>query len=605
MKKILIFYIFIAVHSYTPCEIGAIQNEQPEQPLHEKRAAVFKKADAVLAKVYKGTMTGYEDIDHRVVSLIRKVKSNPKKESPEELSLVREFYFFHFFEYMNRLKIVQKDKISESMGLWTAIYEEGEKFAKSDIRSFDWKIIKIIFARALLLASDEVTGDTLDVLGTISGTQFLFAAIEHTDDSFESCLRNLKNAGAVKGLKNLKIPTHISVETVVFIDELITEMGMPTSVYIPMVGLGNLGITAILKMWLEHVYPVPLTYGSYRAHGRDLGPIVGAIHDFAHGNVDNRRVAVLQAIINLIPAGKVEKSTIMLAAEHVLRRYLAINAIFQKYVSYKGDQLIAELKAVEDDDIRKLAKIKTAKQRYNVGIGSLFYALHEKYALTADVLGKHAFEGAIAAFFKNATLDQGVLVDLETLFNPKSDLSDEEIIEIIKDIPLRKIGIELCGTVGSYKDFDMSDPKVVRRDVHTVISFPYKSVASASKTITITTNAYKFDVYDDCNIMLQLIGQAVDKPDIDMAAMRELPIAHQERTLSKQKVVAWEIEIDSRLKKMMEDWVKDLISSPVADDIAAYDELLIAQKTKWLKQLKKGSGLRSLASFASGLNCLE
>ena len=521
---------------------------------------------------------------------------------------------------MNRLKIAQKDKISESMGLWTAIYEEGEKFAKSDIRSFDWKAIKIIFARALLLASDEVTEDTLDVLGTISGTQFLFAAIELTDDSLlkvgdapivawqhstEACLRNLKKAGAIRGFKNLKIPPHISVETVVFIDELITEMGMPTSVYIPMVGLGNLGITAILKMWLEHVYPVPLTYGSYRAHGRDLGPVVGAIHDFAHGNVDNRRIAVLQTIINLIPAGKVEKSTIMMAAEHVVQRYLAINGIFQKYVSYKGDQLITELKAVGDDDIRKLEKITAAKQRYNVGIGSLFYALHEKYALTADVLGKPTFEDANAAFFRNATLDQCVLVDLETLFNPKSDLSDEAIIEIIKGIPLRKIGIELCGTIGAYKDFDMSDPKVIRRDVHTVISFLYKSVVSVSKTITITTNAYKFDVYDDCNIMLQLIGQVVDKPDIDMAAMRELPITHQERIIAKQKVVAWEIEIDSRLKKMMEDWVKDLVSSPVTDDIAAYDDLLVAQKTKWLKQLKKGAELRSLASFASGLNCLE
>ena len=617
MKRSLVFAFLLLIFctnykTYTCADV--YQSIPPAQ------GGIFSLEDTELYELYRGTLVGHQHIDDKIIDLIHKVRCSPAEATTDEMQAIRDFYFSKFFEYMDGLKDTKKDPTDEFLSLWDSIYVETKEISEVDIRFFNWRIIKTIFIRGLLLASGEMIEDieaVEDVLSKIPGTQFFFAAIEPVRSSIDTMIPAWKHSSAacvanlakpkIKGANMPKLqfdPHFIDAEKVAFVKQIAMESGLRESIFVPIHNLGSLGITTILKMWLNHVYPVPLTYGKYHAHGLELGPVIGAIHDLAHGHVDNRRISVLQAILNLlksVPAEKINNAAIKMATNHMVKRYLALNEIFKGFVAYKEATLLEELKNIarlEISDPSKSAKIKTAKQKYNCGIAALFYALHEKYAVTPKVLGKDTFAEAIEQFYANTTKRrESTFVDLETLFNPKSDLSNEQIITAIKSIPLSQIGVSFDGaeTIGEHPHLGIESATVTRKNVHTEIVFSDKST---EKTIilTIPTARYEFATYDDENTLLKLVGNEVPKPEIDLEAMQLLPVGHAQREAAKQQAIAWITAIDTEIATMMGDWVADLTQSTIVSEIDKYDSLVAEQNAEW-KRLFQTSGLRRIAHF--------
>lgn len=616
MKKLQQLYLALLVFCifHTCCHATELDEAypQPRQPAKNATAAevggTFSLKDSELYKLYRGTLVGYTSIDEKIIDLINKVKCSPTVATIEEMQAVRDFYFSKFFEYMDGLKITRTDETKEFKKLWDDIYAEATKASETDLEQFDWRLIKVIFIRGLLLASGKIIEDVEDVLSKVPGTKIFFAAMSTvtsgTDTTIPAwqhssalCIANLA-ALKTKPTRMQKIKTADGTDddTIELIIDTANYLGLREGVFVPISDLGSLGITAILKMWLNHVYPVPLTYGTYRAHGLELNPAIGAMHDFAHGSADNRFLAVLQAILNLLkssPTKKINNATIKLATNHIVERYLALNEIFKKFLAYKEATLLEELQdiaRIDTSDPGKSKKIKIAKQKYNRGIAALFYALHEKYALTHKVLEQETFAEAIERFCKNTTkIRDSSFVDLETLFNPKSDLSNEQIIEAIKSVPLSAIGKSFDGAevIGEHPYFNMEGAVIARKDVHTEISFP-DELTGKTITLTIRTEKYAFATYDDENTLLKLVGADVPKPVIDMDAMQVLPVGHDKREAAKQQVTTWLTAIDTGMATMMRNWITDLMLSKIASEIVKYDSLLAEQNAEWKRLFKPG-----------------
>ncbi|MCX7342697.1 MAG: hypothetical protein NT128_00915, partial [Proteobacteria bacterium] len=282
---LLVFCIFC---TYCHATELAETYTQPGQPAKNVTAAevsgTFSLKDSELYKSYRGTLVGCTSIDDKIIDLINKVKCSPAEATTEEMQAVRYFYFSKFFEYMDGLKITRADETKEFKKLWDDIYAEATKASETDLEQFDWRLIKVIFIRGLLLASGKIIEDVEDVLSKVPGTKIFFAAMSTvtsgTDTTIPAwqhssalCIANLV-ALKTKPTRMQKIKTADGTDddTIELIIDTANYLGLREGVFVPISDLGSLGITAILKMWLNHVYPVPLTYGTYRAHGLELNP---------------------------------------------------------------------------------------------------------------------------------------------------------------------------------------------------------------------------------------------------------------------------------------------------------------------------------------------
>ncbi len=601
---ILIFYVFCKNFHCAELAEPYVQSSPPSQKVTAEEGGIFSLEDTELYELYRGTLVGHKHVDDKIIDLIQKVKRNPADATTKEMQVVRDFYFSKFFEYMNGLKANHKDSTDEFIRLWSDICAEAVMASEIDLKLFDWRFIKVIFIRGLLLASGEIIEDVEDVLSKIPGTEFFSAAMEPVTTIMDTTIPAWQHSSAacisilaaIKTKKARLPKIQADDDTIELIIQTASDLGLRESVFVPIPDLGSLGITTILKMWLNHVYPIPLTYGTYHAHGLELCPAIGAIHDLAHGRLDNRRFSVLQAILNLlksVPAGKINGAIIKLATKHIVERYLALNEIFKEFVAHKEATLLEELKDIarlETSDPDKSKKIKNAKQKYNRGIAALFYALHEKYAVTPEVLGKETFAEAIEQFYANATKrGNSISIDLETLFNPKSDLSNEQIITTIKSVPLRQMGISFDGaeTIGEHPHLDMESATVTRKNVHTEIAFSDK-LARKIITLTIETARYAFATYDDENTLLKLVGNEVPKPEIDLDAMQLLPVGNVQRESAKQQAITWVTAIDTGIATMMRNWIADLAHPTIASEIVKYDNLVAEQNAEWKRLLKPG-----------------
>ena len=363
------------------------------------------------------------------------------------------------------------------------------------------------------------------------------------------------------------------------------RFGLPQSVFVPMPGVGTIGITTIVEMWLAHVYPMPLTYGQYEAHGIELGSAVGALHDMAHGEGDNRRREVKTAAINLLKlaatAGKNPRTVLPLATRLMVERYNALNDILRSYMHTKKITAIDALNAAKvltDEPTRKAAE-KHARQQYNQGVVALFRILHEAYGFEANVLEKPTLAEAITQLCANANHyeSKAVFNELDTLVNPKSDLSDAAIVERIKLRTLTSVGVfptytgagPAPTTIGEYAaGFDFTTLAISRGHVYTEIAFD--EIATGKRVeIRVPTAAYILKTARDENGLLGFIGQKVpeytDGPDAG------------DKT---QQVKDWLTLVRTRSTAMVADFPADLLGVSAAEG-ARYDALVARQNAEW------------------------
>ena len=515
-------------------------------------SSVFGPLDKVLETLYPGTLKGYDKVDVEgidIISVVRKIEADWKSATGEEILALRTFYFDKFFDFMNGLKEKREDTL-EFRTLWNNINSEAATAAAGGVGELQWRLVQVMFVRGLLLASGGGSPEAQDLLSTVPDMELFFGALADTPKHLRrpgqpvapawqhSSVACLINAGdnETRG-NNIHHPQpqrgSLDWDITKLISKEAKRFGLQKEIYLPLVDAGKIGITTLVKMWLHQIFGVPLTYDEYTAHGIKLDSAVGAMHDQAHGFVDNRRREVKQAIANLLntanTAGKnVRREALPLATKHMVSRFNALNQTLLAYVEAKERRAVGALLDAKDlapDDAnnaqRKEAE-KIARREYNTGIAALFQALHEAYAMKANVLEAPTLEEAITRLCANATSGEtsDKFNELETFFNPHSDLTDAEIFARIGTRSLESVGVYTYGnngaimptTIAEYaaqgKVF-METLEVNRGAVYTEILFDV--VNGKRVKIQVPTTHYLVNTAKDENAVLGLVGQKVSE----------------------------------------------------------------------------------------------
>lgn len=587
---------------------------------------VFNQTDEALAAVYPGTMAGWNKVDVEgidIISVVRKIEADGKSATGEEVQALRTFYFNKFFNFMDGLK-ERRENTLEFLALWDNICQEAATAAAGGLGELQWRFVEVMFMRGLLLASGGGSPEAQNLLSTVPDMNLFFGALADTpthlrtlgqpvvpawQHSSVACIINStddETRGHDVHHPHLQ-PHPLDWDTVKPISKEAKRLGLHKEVYLPMVDAGKIGITTLVKMWLNQIFGVPLTYGEYTAHGINLGSAVGAMHDKAHGIVDNRRREVKQAIANLLnaanTAGKNPRAEALpLATRHMVSRFNALNQTLLAYVEAKERRAVEALsaaKALAPDDAdnaqRKEAE-KIARRRYNTGITGLFQALHEAYAMKANVLEAPTLAEAITRLCANATGGENTTKfnELETFFNPYSDLTNEEIFARIGTRSLESVGVYAYGnngaimptTIAEYaaqgKVF-MDTLHVNRGAVYTEIAFDV--VNGKRVKIQVPTSHYLVNTAKDENAVLGLVGQKVSEADLptdhQKRALRVLP--EEFRRVSLKNAQVWLTEVEDRTNTLVSGLSADLLTHIPAEAMATYNQLAADQNAEWTR----------------------
>ncbi len=588
---------------------------------------VFKNVDTRLAALYPRTLTGFDKVNTaamaNTISVVRRVEADWKLASLEDISALRTSYFGELFKFMGGLRDRTNGTVKDTeefRALWASITSEAEAAVTGGIGELNWRMVQVMYIRGLLLASGGGSDEAHDLLSSIPEMEVFFGALAPTPvhlrmpgqpivpawkHSSVACLINSgddETRGA--NIEKPYLQTHpLHHDMAKLIKKEAKRLGLQKNVYLPMVDSGKIGITTLVKMWLNHVFPVPLTYDEYIAHGIALGSAVGGEHDKAHGKVDNRREEAHKAILNLLNkaaiAGKnVRTDALQLATDHIVNRYNALNQTLLAYVEAKEqtaiDALIAAMALAPDDanNTDRKAAEKLARQQYNTGVAALFQALHEAYAMKANVLEAPTLAEAITRLSANATSGESSAKfnELESFFNPASNLNDAQIFARIGERTLTSVGIypeyqqdvPTPTTIAEYaaqgKVF-MDTLTVKRGAVYTEVAF---DVLSGKKVkVQVATTHYLVNTTKDENAVLGLVGQKVPEVALDMNTLRALPVGDASRTAALAQVQAWLAEVGTRTNAMVSGLTADVLAHTPVGTITAYDQLVASQNAAW------------------------
>lgn len=589
-------------------------------------STIFTKTDSDLAKLYPGTLKGYEVVasDEGVVSIAQKfIWDNVdtwKTLNNQEIKDLRAYYFNKFFAFMNGLKEKCEDNSSSEFNkLFSNIWKEAKEAQSRDLTDLNWHMIEIMFLRGLLLVSDEGNEAAQDLLSNVPDTELFFGALRDTPaylveepgqpslpawkHSAKACLHNMKLIDTRgKAIKKPYVKAYpLDWETVDIVERTARGCGLPENAYIPMVGQGKIGITTIVKMWLRHVLPIPLTYGEYEAHGIKLGAAVGAQHDTSHGDVDNRNREVHQAIVNLLnkafQAKKPVRKAIPLAAKLMVARYRMFNEVLLAFIEAKEHIAINELQEAIDlspnnkYDLFRIGGEDKARRKYNAGVAALFQVLHEKYAFRANVLEASTFEEAIKQLCDNAVSheeEKAKFDEFETLFNPRSDLTDAEIFERVKDRTLESVGVypiydssmQWPKNVRDYLGYlDVGSLQVNRGPVFTEVVF--ETFDGKRANVLVPTARYSVNTLRDENAVLGLVGKKVPDLTLDFDVLAALPKDNSQRVEALAQAKNWFNAVVANTNEMVSGLVADISTHVPIDVVNRYNALVAVQNAEW------------------------
>lgn len=613
---------------------------------------LFTDTDRQFVTLYPGTLKGFDQVDDRVVPAARAVHAGFREVTPQQMQEYRDYNFRKFFEFMEGLRRIKPAETAgdEFNTLYNKIYTEAAEAARNPLTEIKWHLFEIMFIRGLLLASGNGSEEAQDLLSTVPDMEHFFGALRDTPaylmgdtggkvPAWKTGLTAMLVNGEYNDTRGADVhKDFINLEEVhckyADVKKELNRYGLAEKIYLPIVGLGKIGITTLTKMWLHTVFGVPLTYDEYTAHGIELGTAVGALHDEAHGIVDNRRREVMKATINLLKkvvvVNKPVKRALPLAARHMVERYNAFNETLLAYIETKERTAIDELTAAialapeldarraaekeahethrEDADAlaRALASAKelapdegrnrnrhaaeiAARRKYNMGVAALFHTLHEVYAMRANVLEAPTLAEAITRLCTNATSkdDTEVFDELETFINPSSDLNDAEIFERLKRRKLASIGIytpyksgEPAPTIGDYvSNLDLESLKVHRGPVYTEVTFDTN--AGKAVKIQVPTTRYLVNTAKDENAVLALVGQKVPEVVMDIDTLRTLPKDHADRTAALAQMQEWLTTVDKRTNTMVAALTADVLANLPTGALARYDVLVASQNAEW------------------------
>jgi len=540
---------------------------------------------------------------------------------------------------MDEMKEKKVEAGEEFNILWDKIKDEAQVAFKGAPNDINWHMISIMFMRGLLLSSSssaEQSSAAHDLLSTIPNMTLLFGALRDTPlylqvqgesvipawkHSANACLDNMLNP-ETRG-NDVYPPYLVTHPLDQSITKLITKnmitLGFHHGALIPMPGAGKIGITTMIKMWLNDFYPLPLTHKKYKAHGLSLDPAVAVMHDVAHRELDNRTFEVSQAVLNRLKqaasAGKSVRGCAKLAAIHMVERYRQFNAILLAYVEEKERILIVDLRKTQHlaEEARKIAELEP-KRCYNIGVAALFEVFHEQYAFNAKVLEAETFadamirlcgteeamsplhvaEGAsVAGGGEIPELDKRKTAkfnELRTYFNPSSDLTDREIVEVIMDRTLASVGIYPAQgtqsaalapiTLRDYrKNIDEETISIYKGDVYTQISFDVLSTGEAVE-IKVPTTRFLVETAKDENAVLRLTGQ-----DVAETALEAETLKSSEKSETERQVEVWYGKVKDGTRRMVAGLRNDVLQHAPHEAMLYYDRLVCSQNAQWAAKL--------------------
>ena len=214
--------------------------------------------------------------------------------------------------------------------------------------------------------------------------------------------------------------------------------------------------------------------------------------------------------------------------------------------------------------------------------------------MKANVLEAPTLEEAITRLCANATSGEtsDKFNELETFFNPHSDLTDAEIFARIGTRSLESVGVYTYGnngaimptTIAEYaaqgKVF-METLEVNRGAVYTEILFDV--VNGKRVKIQVPTTHYLVNTAKDENAVLGLVGQKVSESalptDHQKRALRVLPEAYRRASLRNAK--EWLTEVRERTNALVSGLTADLLTHIPAEARTAYNQLVADQNAEW------------------------
>ncbi len=582
--------------------------------------SIFTGVDLELARLYPGTLKGHQAIakDVHIINAVRVWDDDFIAASAADVSSVRSYYLGKFFAFMDGLRERNSEDSAtpEFNALFQNICTEAQEAAQGKLSDLNWHMIKVMFIRGLLLASGEGDEGARDLLNIVPGTELFFGALLETPSyllengegtmpawkhSSKACVHNTacidqKNKDRFRRYPNIG---SVDYDIISVIEGEIKSAKIIGEVNLPVVGFGKIGITTLVKTWLKHVFILPLPYGEYEAHGFKLGAAVGAQHDDSHKDIDNRKLEVMQAILNLLnkayQAKKPVRKAVPLATAYMVERYKMFNETLLEFVESKERITIAQLRAAielapdDKNNEHRKADERLARQQYNTGVAALFQVLREEYAMKANVLEASTFEEAITALCDNVGKEDASEFDeLNTFFNARSDLTDADIFEKIKSRTLESLKIYPAPdssktthpvTIGDYlEDIDMESLEFRRGPVVTEVRFD--TLAGQSVVVQTLTTHFLVNTARDENALLRLVGKGA--PELDWDTLRALPTSDVEgRNDALAQVKTWLGTIDENIREMATSLGADVLANTPVDLIARYNALVAAQNAEW------------------------
>ncbi len=442
--------------------------------------------------------------------------------------------------------------------------------------------------------------------------------------SVEACLGNMSGIEAIRFSVSKNSTMYYELNPIntyecsYQIKEEMSRLGLvKDNMLVFMPGMGKIGLTTILKLWLNNISPIPVTLGEYKAHGLPLSSAVAAMHDFAHSVVDNRFNAVLKSILHHLKTavnnGYFVDDHLSFITEKMVGRYNSFNQILLKYIGNMEVTLINQFKEadlLENKEAQRQHKIH-AKQKYNKGIGALFTILHEEYLMSQDVMLaptlKEALNKLTAAPItpevppvqQEAPATVRPAIDaLTTFLNPQSMLTDAEIYEAIRSI--KKSAIDSLSPLSTPYDPDVPTPETIgdlerlgyiafsdvkRSAVFTEISLRSR-MGNLNLKVKLSTTDYLLNTAKDTNAILALAGMKVkeDEPSV-VKTMLETSLISKEEALA--KVNTWYNAIKERSKELVLSFKDEMLSTLESTEIQNYNNYLAAQELEISERIKQ------------------
>jgi len=322
--------------------------------------------------------------------------------------------------------------------------------------------------------------------------------------------------------------------------------------HVPILGDGEVGLDFLLSAFLASIYPMgmPVNNGNH-AHGIPMSQVAFSIHDYFHGEGDNKTEMAQKFAIKtaekLFRTRKIPTSKIIeIASEYAVKRYMHMIQTIQQFIPILRSEL------------------ETDKASFMKTIVALFNLTHEEYFCRTGLLKQTSFKRFIYKFESDES-DLPFINLLKTSpINGITSLSDEEIKDTV--LSSKNGGDEYSKDI-YYSKPDLTQPYEykVQRTMNQ-IKLSITDEKGREYIYEIPTLYSELANVDDNPKLLALAGFDISKPEFteDMSQKKIDKLANIYFTVIAKRFSACEVHLQDTLLKLVPEEIQQTFEKTIA-----------------------------------------